>query len=98
MRPEAKEDNHASMLLRFAFTSWVGCGNSRCHVILQLRTFAWAVDARSTVLGQLYQIPTFEHVLSADQKAWELLVRRCASEIPQVRGKLLFDKHLDSAL
>ena len=45
-----------------------------------------------------YPLPSFEHVLSSDQKVWELLVRRCASGIRQVGGMLLYDMHLGSAL
>ena len=45
---------------------------------------------------QRSQLRSFEHVLSSDQKAWELLVRRCASGIRQVGGMLPFDMHPNS--
>ena len=46
---------------------------------------------------QRYQLPSFEHLLSSDQKAWELIVRRWASGIRQVGGMLPCDMHLGSA-
>ena len=47
---------------------------------------------------QRSQLLSFEHVFSSNQEAWELLVRRCASGIQQVEGKLPYDKHLNSTL
>ena len=47
---------------------------------------------------QRYQLPSFEHLLSSDQKAWELLVRRCGSGIRQIGGMPPYDMHLGSAL
>ena len=58
---------------------------------LMLALFSPAPDQR-------YQLPSFEHLLSSDQKAWELLVRRCGSGIRQVGGMLPYDMHLGSAL
>ena len=56
---------------------------------LMLAVSSPAPDQRS-------QLTSFEHVLSSDQ--WALLLRRCASGIRKVGGKLPHDMHPNSTM